>query len=86
MADVLGVPVIPSREPEASARGAALLALEALGAVGSVDALPGRLGAPVEPDATCTGRYQAGLARHRELYDTLLPLFTGPQRAGGSRA
>jgi len=76
MADVLGVPVIPSLEPEASARGAALLALEALGALPSVEAAPGRLGTPVTPDPARHARYRAGLARHRELYGLLMPFFT----------
>jgi gluconokinase len=76
MADVLGVPVRPSTEPEASSRGAALLALEALGAVPSLAAAPAGFGPTVTPDAARHDRYQDGLARHRQLYETLVPLFT----------
>jgi gluconokinase len=83
MADVLGVPVVPSLEPEASARGAALLAFEALGILPSVDAVPTRLGTPVIPDPTRHARYRAGLARHRELYGLLMPFFA--EAAGKAR-
>jgi gluconokinase len=76
MADVLGVPVRPSTEPEASSRGAALLALEALGALPSLDAVPPRFGPAVAPDPARHARYREGLARHRQLYETLIPLFT----------
>ncbi len=80
MADVLGIPVTPSLESEASSRGAALLALEALGLSSLTDA-PGRLGAPIAPDPGRHARYRDGLARHRELYGTLIPFFTGTPRA-----
>jgi gluconokinase len=76
MADVLGVPIRPSTEPEASSRGAALLALEALGALPSLAAAPAGFGPTVTPDAARHARYQDGLARHRQLYETLVPLFT----------
>jgi gluconokinase len=74
MADVLGLPITPSTEPEGSSRGAALLALEATGVVPSIDAAPAGLGEPVEPDPAAHARYQEGLTRHRRLYDALLPL------------
>jgi gluconokinase len=45
MADVLGRPVTLSRAEEASARGAALLALEALGILSDIAAAPDLLGA-----------------------------------------
>ena len=76
MADVLGVPVRPSTEPEASSRGAALLALEALGVLPSLDAAPPGFGPAVRPDPARHARYREGLARHRQLYDTLMPFFT----------
>jgi gluconokinase len=75
MADVIGLPVTPSAEAEASSRGAALLALEALGALGSAEDAPAGLGEPVDPDPARHARYQAGLARHRALYDALIPLY-----------
>jgi gluconokinase len=73
LADVLGVPVTPSTEPEASSRGAALLALEALGALSALDAVPAGLDTPVAPDAGRHALYREGLARHRQLYEALLP-------------
>jgi gluconokinase len=77
MADVLGVPVRPSREPEASSRGAALLALEALGVLPSIDAAPPAFGPTVSPDPDRHARYREGLARHRQLYELLIPFYTG---------
>jgi gluconokinase len=76
MADVLGVPVRPSTEPEASSRGAALLALEALGALPALEAAPHGFGPAVAPDPGRHARYRDGLARHRQLYEALIPLFT----------
>jgi gluconokinase len=76
MADVLGVPVRPSTEPEASSRGAALLALEALGMLPSLDAAPHGFGPAVAPDPARHARYREGLVRHRQLYETLIPFFT----------
>ncbi len=76
MADVLGVPVRPSREPEASSRGAALLALEALGALPSLAAAPAGFGPTVVPDPGRHARYREGLARHRQLYELLIPFYT----------
>jgi gluconokinase len=86
MADVLGTPVSPCLEAEGSARGAALLALEALGAIPSVEAVPARLGQPVAPDAARHARHGGALARHRELYAALRPFFTPASRPPGSPA
>lgn len=77
LADVLGVPLRPSAEAEASSRGAALLALEALGHLPSLDAAPARFGPTVAPDAARHARYQDGLARQRQLYDALIPFYRG---------
>ncbi|HMA38031.1 MAG TPA: gluconokinase, partial [Chloroflexia bacterium] len=51
MADVLGMPVIASGEPEASSRGNALLALEVLGAIPGAQTLAGGVSATYTPDA-----------------------------------
>jgi gluconokinase len=75
MADVLGVPVRRSAEAEASSRGAALLALEALGILPTLADAPAGFGDTVEPDRERTARYRDGLARHRQLYDALIPLY-----------
>lgn len=81
MADVLGMPVTPSTEREASSRGAALLALEALRVLPSLAAAPpAGVGATVLPDPARHARYREGLARHRQLYDALIPYSTSLQR------
>jgi gluconokinase len=81
MADVLGVPLTPSTEAEGSSRGAALLASEALGLISSVEAAPAGRAPVVHPDRARHGRYREGLARHRALYDVLIPHMTGERRA-----
>jgi len=90
MADVLGVPVSPCLEAEGSARGAALLGLEALGAIPSVEAVAARVGPPVAPDLARHACYKDALGRHRELYAALMPFFTAapgglgrPRRSAG---
>jgi gluconokinase len=72
MADVLGRPVIASIEPEATSRGAALLALEALGALPSIDAIPAADGKVYHPKAAHYQRYQEAIKRQQELYDLLI--------------
>lgn len=69
MADVLGVPVTLSLEPEASSRGAALLALQALGR-DLPATLPRRR--VFTPDPARHARYRAGLERQRRLYDNVV--------------
>ncbi len=70
IADVLGRPLVAGGTPEASIRGAALLALEAVGKIGiaedsiSVDGV-------FEPDMTRHARYQQALARQVDLYERL---------------
>ena len=51
MCDCLGVPLVESRETEASARGAALMALEASGAIGNIADIPAERGGVVQPNA-----------------------------------
>lgn len=79
MADVLGRPVAVSQVGEASARGAALLALEALGALEDLSAAPAFVGRTYEPDVKRHARYQEAMARQRALYEKLVP---GGQRGG----
>jgi gluconokinase len=80
MADALGVPLTPSTEAEGSSRGAALLASEALGLIPSLDAVAASRGPTIPPDPSRHARYRAGLARHRALYDLLIPHATGERR------
>ncbi|HWQ13812.1 MAG TPA: gluconokinase [Roseiflexaceae bacterium] len=74
IADVLGQPVVASAEAEATSRGAALLALEALGAIPSVESVPAATGETYAPDEERHERYRAALERQRALYRMLLGL------------
>jgi len=71
-ADVLGAPVIASAEPEATSRGAALLALKAIGVIQSFAELPAAQGARFEPDAERHRVYAVARERQSELYDALI--------------
>lgn len=71
MADCIGAPLIESREKEASARGAALLALEAIGAISDVRDLPAERGRIIMPDLACREVYDRALERQNALYSHL---------------
>jgi gluconokinase len=71
IADVLGRTIMFGGSPEASTRGAALLGLEAVGKIGSIEDIAVRVDELVEPDMTRHARYQQGLARQEELYERL---------------
>ena len=71
IADVLGRPVLFGGSPEASLRGAALLALEAVGKIANIEAVPVSVDEVFEPDAQRHARYREGLARQQDLYDRL---------------
>ena len=71
MADALGLPVTTCLEPEATSRGAALLAMERLGIIKTVaDAAP-RLGAVHQPRAEHRTVYTDLLAGQRILFQKL---------------
>ncbi len=72
VADTLGVPVYPSLDHEASARGAALLALEAMGILPDVAQVSPHLKPGVKPDAKKHAVYRKAAERQRKLYQTLL--------------
>jgi len=72
-ADAIGRPVVASAEPEATSRGAAILALRALGAVPALDALPAADGPTLAPDPARHAIYQEAMARQRQLYAQLIP-------------
>lgn len=72
LADAMGRPVLPSAEPEASCRGAALLTLEALGMIGRVEDLPAAFGPAVPSDPARHARYAAALARQKDHYAKLV--------------
>ena len=71
MADALGRPVTLSGVEEASARGATLLALEALGGPG-IEQREVSLGETFEPDPERHDIYREALARQRRLYEAVL--------------
>ena len=69
MADTLCHPLLLCLEHEATSRGAALVALERMGAI---TAVPGAsLGSVLEPDPEKTQLYLAALAEQRSLYQRL---------------
>jgi gluconokinase len=67
LADGLGRPIYWSPESEATSRGAALLALEVLGALPDLAAAPASLGEVFAPDAARHARYLAALERQQHL-------------------
>ena len=69
--DVLGRPVLFGGAPEASIRGAALLALEAVGKIANIEAVPVLVDEVFEPDMQRHARYREGLARQQDLYERL---------------
>jgi gluconokinase len=80
LADVLGRPLLVSELPEASMRGAALLALEAAGKIQSLEkisapaAAPGSaaaVGTVYEPNLKHHELYKLGLARQQRIYQKL---------------
>lgn len=72
VADVLNQPLIVSEVQETTARGVALLALEALGAVPNLESVPTFEGAAISPDAEGHEIYRRAMARQRALYDRLI--------------
>ncbi|MGH9967972.1 MAG: gluconokinase [Pyrinomonadaceae bacterium] len=71
IADVLGRAVVLAEAREASARGAALLALEAAGRIQSIAAFPERGEQTFEPNMSRHARYQEGLERQQKYYQSL---------------
>jgi gluconokinase len=72
VADAIGVPVYPSLDHEASARGAALLALEAMGMLPDVAQVRPHLEQPIKPVAANHAVYTKGAERQQKLYQALL--------------
>jgi gluconokinase len=67
--DALGVPIALETDAEASARGAALLALEALGQPAPAAPVPGRV---LQPDPAAHARYRNARSRQSRLYDNIV--------------
>jgi sugar (pentulose or hexulose) kinase len=71
LADVLGTPITRSSEAEPSARGVALLALEALGLPLPEEAVR-QQGQVFEPRLERTRIYREAMARQQELYEAVV--------------
>lgn len=71
MADALGRPVVASMEKETSARGAAMLVLERIGAVRHLSEIPSATGETYEPRPQHADAYAALLDRQKTLYRRL---------------
>ena len=69
MADVLGRPLAFGGSAEASSRGAALLALEAVGKIATIDEDQFAVERAFEPDMMRHARYQEAIARQERLYE-----------------
>jgi gluconokinase len=88
LADALDLRVTTSPQPEASSRGAALLALHALGKLPKLWSTRPAPGRSYRPRAAVHARYELARRRQQELYDLLYPpLGASPTlrapRAGG---
>jgi len=70
--DALGVPIALGSDAEASARGAALLALESLGAQPPPSPPPPAPARVLEPDPDRHARYRTARARQLRLYDHIV--------------
>jgi hypothetical protein len=71
MADTLCHTVIPCLEPDATSRGAALVAFERIGAIRDIGELPAQLGDEIRPDEAKKEIYVAVLENQRRLYRKL---------------
>jgi gluconokinase len=86
LADTLDLPVITSPEPEASSRGAALLAWSVLGRFRRLSSMrPGR-GRRYPPRARVHAIYQKARDRQERLYELLFPERGKPTRSSPSAA
>jgi gluconokinase len=72
VADALGRPLVASGEREASSRGAALLALERLGAIKNVETFPTTLEGTYQPDTGSHAKLMEAQQRHRHYYQRLV--------------
>jgi gluconokinase len=71
LADVLGTSLVAAAEPEAACRGAALLALEALGTWDDVARVPVQTATTYTPNIAHHTRYRRARERHEQLYQRL---------------
>ena len=71
LCDAIGASLVGSREHEASARGAALLALERMGVIADVAKVPFERGETLVPDADNHKIYARALERQNALYGVI---------------
>jgi len=69
MSDVLGQTILASAVAEATSRGAALMALEAMGHIADVSDVEAPTGTKFRPGAECTQKYAQAMQRQQNLYD-----------------
>ncbi|HTD78794.1 MAG TPA: gluconokinase, partial [Chloroflexota bacterium] len=79
LADALGIRVIESPQPEASSRGAALMALHALGHLPGLWRQQPSAGRTLRPRPRVHALYAAARARQERLYQLLLPPAAEPE-------
>jgi gluconokinase len=72
MSDVLGRPMALSGVREASARGVALLAFEALGLVDHLENIPECIEKRYQPDLSRHALYRKAIERQQDLYETVV--------------
>jgi sugar (pentulose or hexulose) kinase len=72
MADVLGEPVLVSREPELTSRGTAILAWRGLDVWKSLDEIALKLSRACVPDTRRSEVYGAAIERQQRLYDRVI--------------
>ncbi len=72
LADVLGRQITLKSARESSARGAALLALEAAGRISSIDNVTNEIELVFEPDIAHHSIYQKAVLRQRKFYDSFI--------------
>jgi gluconokinase len=81
LADALNLRVMTSAEPEASSRGAALLALHALGRLPRLWSLRPARGHTFRPRASVHAVYERARQRQQQLYELLFPPLGQPEHA-----
>lgn len=80
LADALDRPVLLSSEPEETSRGAALVALEALGAIEDIGALTPATVSRLEPDEDACRAHEAAMERQQRLLNRLAPWMSAEPR------
>jgi gluconokinase len=76
ISDVIGRQITLSGSPEASTRGAALLALEAAGKMPLNENVIMKAQKVFVPDSSKHPKYQEALRRQQKFYDAVAPLFS----------